>query len=115
MITTPEGQDNFTLKLETPPVHALGDQVIVEFRVQPNWYYNGTQCAKFNPIVFDRTNWQEPKQVVVSFIDYGCCNYVITATGGGYDWQYTPQAFIVYACEGQAGKECKDGKYPCGG
>jgi hypothetical protein len=112
-VVTPEGQDHFTLKLQTPPVHALGDEVTVEFKIKSNWYYNGTRCAKFNPIVFNRSNWQEVKQVNMSFVDYGCCNYVITATGGGYDWQYAPVGFVVYACDGQAGYGCK-GKEPCG-
>ncbi|CAF4185098.1 unnamed protein product, partial [Rotaria sordida] len=57
-VVTPDGQDHFTLKLHTPPVHSLGDQVKVEFKVQPDWYYNGTRCAKFNTIVFDRETWQ---------------------------------------------------------
>ncbi|CAF1533646.1 unnamed protein product, partial [Rotaria sordida] len=74
-VVTPDGQDHFTLKLHTPPVHSLGDQVKVEFKVQPDWYYNGTRCAKFNTIVFDRETWQKPQQVDMSFIDYGCCRY----------------------------------------
>ena len=113
-MVTPEGQDHFTLKLQTPPVHALGDEVTVEFKVSPSWYYNGTRCAKFNPIVFNRSHWQEPKQVDMTFEDYGCCTYVITATGGGYDWQYQSTSFVVYACNGQAGYGC-NGTYPCGG
>ncbi|CAF3395784.1 unnamed protein product [Rotaria sp. Silwood2] len=112
-VVTPEGQDHFTLKLNTPPVHSLGDQVKVEFKVQPNWFYNGTQCAKFNTIIFDKENWQESQQVDMSFIDYGCCTYAITANGGGYNWQYAVQTFVVYACDGQAGYGCK-GKEPCG-
>jgi hypothetical protein len=108
-------QDNFTIKLQTPPVHALGDQVKIEFKLEPTWYYNGTRCAEFDPIVFDRENWDEPKQVDMTFSDYGCCNYVVTATGGGYDWQYSRLSFVVYGCDGQPGSGCKDGKYPCGG
>ncbi|CAF0872978.1 unnamed protein product [Rotaria sordida] len=83
---TPEGQDHFTIKLITSPVYSLGDQVKVAFKVQPNWYYNSTQCAKFNTIVFDTENWQEPQQVDMSFGDYGCCTYRITANGGEYNW-----------------------------
>jgi hypothetical protein len=109
-----ERQDNLTLKLQTPPVRALGDQVKIEFKVQPNWYYNGTRCATFDPIVFDSENWNEPQEVHMSFGDYGCCIYAISATGGGYDWLYTAQTFTVYACDGQPGSGCKDGKYPCG-
>ncbi|CAF0869750.1 unnamed protein product [Rotaria sordida] len=67
-------------------VYSLGDQVKVAFKVQPNWYYNSTQCAKFNTIVFDTENWQEPQQVDMSFGDYGCCTYRITANGGEYNW-----------------------------
>ena len=102
------------LQLQTPPVHSLGDQVKVEFKVQPSWYYNGTRCAQFNPIVFDRDNWQKPQQVDMTFDSYGCCNYAVTATGGGYDWQYAIPNFVVYGCEGTAGFGC-NGKYPCGG
>ncbi|CAF4222756.1 unnamed protein product, partial [Rotaria sordida] len=80
-VVTSDDQDHFTLKLQTPPVHSLGDQVKVEFKVQPDWYYNGTQCAKFNTIVFDRETWQKPQQVDMSFIRYGCCRYSVTATG----------------------------------
>jgi hypothetical protein len=112
-VVTPQGQDHFTLKLQTPPVRSLGDQVKIEFKVQPNWYYNGTRCAKFNSIVFDQENWAKPQQVDMSFIDYGCCTYAITATGGGYEWLYQVQTFVVYACDGQAGYGCK-GKEPCG-
>ncbi|CAF1383496.1 unnamed protein product [Rotaria sordida] len=112
-VVTPDGQDHFTLTLHTPPVHSLGDQVKVEFKVQPDWYYNGTRCAKFNTIVFDRETWQKPQQVDMSFIDYGCCSYAVTATGGGYEWQYANSTFVVYACDGQAGYGCK-GKEPCG-
>ncbi|CAF4892598.1 unnamed protein product [Rotaria sp. Silwood1] len=112
-VVTPDGQDHFKLQLQTPPVHALGDQVRVEFKVKPNWYYNGTRCAEFNTIVFDRKNWQQPQQVDMSFVDYGCCTYAITANGGGYDWQYAVSTFVVYACDGQAGYGCK-GKEPCG-
>ncbi|CAF2651806.1 unnamed protein product [Rotaria sp. Silwood2] len=112
-VVTPDGQDHFKLQLQTPPVHALGDQVRVEFKVKPNWYYNGTRCAEFNTIVFDRKNWQKPQQVDMSFVDYGCCTYAITANGGGYDWQYAVSTFVVYACDGQAGYGCK-GKEPCG-
>ncbi len=49
----------------------------------------------------------------MSFVDYGCCNYLITGNGGGYDWVYQSQGFVVYACDGQAGYGCK-GKEPCG-
>ncbi|UJR06900.1 hypothetical protein I4U23_011190 [Adineta vaga] len=112
-VVTPQGNDNFTLKLQTPPVHALGDQIKVEFKVQPNWYYNGTRCAQFNPIIFDKESWNKPQQVDMSFVDYGCCTYAIMANGGGYDWQYAIQTFVVYACDGQAGYGCK-GKQPCG-
>ncbi|CAF1643864.1 unnamed protein product, partial [Didymodactylos carnosus] len=102
-VVTPDGQDHFKLKLLTPPVHSLGDQVKVEFKLRPSWYYNGTRCTQFNPIIFDRENWQKPQQVDMSFGDYGCCEYVITGIGGGYDWQYTTQTFTVYACDGEAG------------
>ncbi|CAF1440644.1 unnamed protein product [Adineta ricciae] len=112
-VVTPDGQDHFTLKLQTPLVRSLGDQVKVEFKVQPNWYYNGTQCAKFNPIIFNQENWDKPLQVDMSFIDYGCCTYAITANGSGYEWSYTTQTFVVYACDGQAGYGCT-GKQPCG-
>ncbi|CAF0759677.1 unnamed protein product [Adineta steineri] len=112
-VVTPNGQDHFTLKLQTPLVRSLGDQVKVEFKVQPNLYYNGTQCAKFNPIIFNQENWDKPLQVDMSFIDYGCCTYAITANGGGYEWLYTTQTFVVYACDGQAGYGCI-GKQPCG-
>ncbi|CAF1228125.1 unnamed protein product [Adineta steineri] len=113
-VVTPDGQDHFQLKLKTPPVHALGDEIKIEFKVQPNWYYNGTRCAQFNPIIFNKTNWQVPQKVDMSFIDYGCCTYEITANSGGYDWQYQPNTFVVYACDRQAGYGCK-GREPCGG
>ncbi|CAM4947719.1 unnamed protein product [Rotaria socialis] len=113
-VVTPDGGDHFMLKLNGQPVHSLGDQVTVHFKVQPNWYYNGTRCAEFNSIIFDRENWQEPKQVDMSFGDYGCCSYALTAAGGGYEWQYSTSTFAVYACDGQAGYGCTD-KEPCGG
>jgi hypothetical protein len=113
-VVTPDGQDHFTLQLNTPPVTSLGEQVTVEFKLQPNWYYNGTRCVNFNPIVFHRDDWQKPQQVDMSFADYGCCNYAVTATGGGYDWQYIVSTFVVYGCDGEAGYGCK-GTYPCGG
>jgi len=112
-VVTPQGNDNFTLNLQTPPVHSLGDQITIEFQVKSNWYYNGTNCAKFNSIVVDRTNWNKPQEVNMSFIDYGCCNYEIIGNGGGYDWQYARLNFVVYACDGEAGYGCK-GKQPCG-
>ncbi|CAF3982177.1 unnamed protein product [Adineta steineri] len=112
-VVTPEGNDHFTLKLNTPPVRSLGDQVKVDFKLQPSWYYNGTRCVQFNTIIFDQKNWQIPQQVDMSFTDYGCCNYVVTATGGGYEWQYKLSSFVVYACDGEAGYGCK-GKEPCG-
>ncbi|CAM2730439.1 unnamed protein product, partial [Rotaria socialis] len=45
-VVTPDGGDHFTLKLNGQPVHSLGDQVTVHFKVQPNWYYN---ALKKNP------------------------------------------------------------------
>ena len=112
-VVTPNGGDHFSLNLTTPPVHSLGDQVTIHFELNPSWYYNGTKCAKFNPLVFDKTNWQIPQYVDMSFVDYGCCNYRINATGGGYEWQYAGKNFVVYACDGEAGYGCK-GKEPCG-
>ena len=100
--------------MQTPPIRSLGDEVQVEFRAIPNWYYNATKCAQFNPITFNLANWQEPKQVDMTFQEYGCCNYAIIGKGGGYDWQYTISTFVVYACDGQAGYGCK-GREPCGG
>ena len=112
-VVTPQGQDQFSMKMVTPPVSSLGNQVLVEFKAQPNWYYNGTRCAQFNPIVFTHDNWQVPQNVTMSFVDYGCCTYLVKASGGGYDWQYTTNSFVVYACDGQAGYGCK-GREPCG-
>ncbi len=60
-VVTPDGQVHFTLRLQTPQVRSLGDQVKVEFKVQPNWYYNDTRCAQFKSIVFDKENWEKPQ------------------------------------------------------
>ncbi|CAF4916350.1 unnamed protein product [Rotaria sp. Silwood1] len=98
-VVTPDGQDHFNLTLNGPPVRSLGDQVKVEFKVQPNWYYNGTHCANFNTIIFDGENWQKPQRVDMLFGDYGCCTYAVTAVGGGYEWQYRTSTFAVYACD----------------
>ncbi|CAF1433488.1 unnamed protein product [Rotaria sordida] len=106
-VVTPTNQDYFTLKLQTPPVQSLGGQVKVEFKVQPSGIYNGTRCGKFNRIVFDKENWQIPQQVNVSFVDYGCCIYGITAKNGGYDWQYAGASIFVFACDERAGYDCK--------
>ncbi|CAF1354996.1 unnamed protein product, partial [Rotaria sordida] len=81
-VVTSDGQDNLKLTFQTLPVHAPSDQVKVEFKVQPNYFYNGTQYAEFITVVFDRANWQIPQQINMSFVDYGCCSYAITATGG---------------------------------
>ncbi|CAF4570379.1 unnamed protein product, partial [Rotaria sp. Silwood2] len=62
-VVTPDGQDNLKLTLQTIPVHASGDQVKVEFKVQPNYFYNGTRCAEFSTVVFDRANWQVPQKL----------------------------------------------------
>jgi hypothetical protein len=107
-VVTPDGHDYLELTLQTPPVHAPGDEVKVEFKVQPNYFYNGTRCAEFSPVVFNRANWQVPQQINISFADYGCCSYAITATGGGYDWYYTTPTIVVSACDGEAGHACKD-------
>jgi len=112
-VVTLDGQDHFTLKLQTPSVHSLDNQVKVTFKVQLSYYYNGTRCAWFNTIVSNREDWQEAQQVDISFDDYGCCTYAITANDNGYDWQYVIQTFVVYACDGQAGYGCKS-KQPCG-
>ncbi|CAF1245987.1 unnamed protein product [Rotaria sordida] len=104
---------NLKLTLQTLPVHAPSDQVKVEFKVQPNYFYNGTQCVEFSTVVFDRANWQIPQQINMSFVDCGCCSYAITATGGGYDWYYITPTIVVYACDGEAGHACK-GKRTCG-
>ncbi|CAF4520780.1 unnamed protein product [Rotaria sp. Silwood2] len=85
-VVTPDGPDHFSLKLNTPPVRSLGNQVTVEFKAQPNWYYNGTRCAQFNSIIFDKGNWNKPQQVDMSFGDYGCCTYAITANGGVFNF-----------------------------
>ncbi|CAF3807080.1 unnamed protein product [Rotaria socialis] len=106
-VVTPNDQDHFTLKLQTPPVQSLGGQVKVEFKVQPSGIYNGTRCGKFNTIVFDKNNWQIPQQVNVSFVDYGCCIYNIIANDGGYDWQYAGSSIFVFACDERAGYDCK--------
>ncbi len=99
--------------MQTPPVQALGDQVTIEFKVQPAGYYNGTRCAKFNPIVFNGQNWQKPQQVDITFDTYGCCIYNIIANSGGYDWQYGgPAAIFVFGCDERAGYSCK-GKHTC--
>ncbi|CAF4635515.1 unnamed protein product, partial [Rotaria sp. Silwood2] len=111
-VVTPEGQDHFMLRLSGQPVHSLGDQVTVHCKVQPNCYYNATRCAQFNNIVFDRENWHEQKRVDMSFGNYGCCLYEITAVGGRYEWLYFKSTFLVYACDGQAGHGCM-GKEPC--
>lgn len=112
-VVTPEGQDHFTLKMQTPPIRSLGEEVQVEFEVKPNWYYNGTNCVKFPSITFNSNNWQEPKRIDMTFNDYGCCTYAIVGKGGGYEWQYTLRSLTVYACDGEAGYGCK-GKSPCG-
>ena len=99
-VVTPQGGDGFALQLNTPPVRELGDQVKIEFKLNPSWYYNGTKCTTFKPMVFNKDNWQTPQQVDMSFTDYGCCSYIIEANGGGYDWQYQYSSFVVYGCEG---------------
>ncbi len=111
-MVTPNDQDHFTMELQTPLVHSLGDQVKVEFIVQPAGYYNGTRCATFNPIVFSRENWQEPQRVNMTFGDFGCCIYAITANGGGYDWEYAPGVIMVFACDERVGTLCK-GEHSC--
>ncbi|CAF1364083.1 unnamed protein product [Rotaria sp. Silwood1] len=118
-VVTPDGGlDNFTLTLQTPPVHSLGDEVTINFRPKPNWYYNGTECAKFtvngNPnIVFTKENWNKPQRVDMKFSGYGCCTYEIEGIGGSYEWQYQEQTFVVYGCDGIGGYGC-NGKQPCG-
>ncbi|CAF5053993.1 unnamed protein product [Rotaria magnacalcarata] len=67
------------------PVHSLGDQVTAHFKVETDWYCNATGRVQFNSIVFDREDWREQKQVNISFGNYGCCSYEITAIGGGYE------------------------------
>jgi hypothetical protein len=106
-VVTPKDPDHFTLVLQTKPIQSLGGQVKVEFIVQPSGIYNGTRCGKFNTIVFDTENWQIPQQVNVSFVDYGCCIYEITANDGGYDWQYSGSGIFVFACDERAGYDCK--------
>ncbi|UJR12029.1 hypothetical protein I4U23_016207 [Adineta vaga] len=110
-VVTPNGEDYLTISIESPPVHGLGDQIKVEFQLQPSYYYNGTRCTNFNPIIFDRKTWQYPQQVNMSFDTYGCCQYAIRGNGGGYEWQYENSTITVYACDGYAGTACK-GKYP---
>ncbi|CAF1189531.1 unnamed protein product [Adineta steineri] len=109
-VVTPHNQDYFTIKLQTPPVQSSGGQVKVEFKVRPSGIYNGTQCAKFNRIIFEKNNWQIPQQVNMSFIDYGCCIYEFTANGGGYDWLYTDFSIFVFGCKERAGYDCKEKK-----
>jgi hypothetical protein len=111
-VVTPTSQDSLTLKLETPPVKSLGGQVTIEFKVRPSGIYNGTRCAKFNPIiVFDEQDWDKPQQVNVSFVDYGCCIYSILGHGGGYEWEYTgPEGIFVFGCHERAGNDCKERK-----
>jgi hypothetical protein len=111
-VVTLDSSNNFTLKLQTPPLHSLGDHVNVEFKVQPSERYNGTRCATFNTIVFNKDNWNKPQQVDMTFGDYGCCIYEIIGHGGGYEWQYEGAAIIVLACDERAGYGCK-GKQPC--
>ncbi|CAF1198321.1 unnamed protein product [Rotaria sp. Silwood1] len=119
-VVTPDGGlDNFTMTLQTPPVHSLGDEVTITFRPKPSWYYNGTECAKFtvngNPkIVFTKENWNKPQRIDMKFSGYGCCEYEIEGMGGSYEWQYQEQTFVVYGCDGVGGLGC-NGKYPCGG
>ncbi|CAF2633930.1 unnamed protein product [Rotaria sp. Silwood2] len=119
-VVTPDGGfDNFTMTLQTPPVHSLGDEVTVTFRPKPSWYYNGTECAKFtvngNPkVVFTKENWNKPQRVDMKFSGYGCCEYEIEGMSGCYEWQYQEQTFVVYGCDGVGGLGC-NGKYPCGG
>ncbi|CAF0842638.1 unnamed protein product [Didymodactylos carnosus] len=121
-VVTPDGNDNFTLKLTTPLVHSLGDSVTISFKANPSQYYNGTQCAEFSgeggsrTIVFNSKNWNEPQNITMSFKgNYGCCSYRIIGEGGGYDWLYSQDGytFVVYACNGISGWGCQ-GKEPCG-
>ncbi|CAF5095090.1 unnamed protein product [Rotaria sp. Silwood1] len=118
-VVTPDGGlDNFTLTLQTPPVHSLGDEVTINFRPKPSLYYNGTECAKFtvngNPqIVFTKENWNKSQRVDMKFSGYGCCEYEIEGMGGSYEWQYQEQTFVVYGCDGVGGLGC-NGKQPCG-
>ena len=107
-VATPTSHDSFTLKLQTPPVQSLGGQVKIDFKVQPSGIYNGTRCADFNPIVFNETNWDQPQQVNVSFVDYGCCIYAINGNGGGYDWEYAGASIFVFGCHERAGYDCKE-------
>lgn len=109
-MVTPNAPDQSTLKLETPPIQSLGGLVTVEFKVQPSGIYNGTRCGSFSPIVFNQENWQTPQQVTVSFEDYGCCIYGISANNGGYDWQYTGASIFVFACHERAGYDCNEKK-----
>ena len=44
------------------------------------------------------------------FVNYGCCIYLINATGGGYDWQYTGESIFVFACDEREGDDCKGRK-----
>ncbi|CAF1285377.1 unnamed protein product [Adineta steineri] len=109
-VLTPHNQDYFTIKLQTPPVQSSGGEVKVDFKVRPSGIYNGTQCDKFNRIIFEKNNWQIPQQVNISFVDYGCCIYEFTANGGGYDWLYTDFSIFVFGCKERAGYDCKEQK-----
>ncbi|CAF1252746.1 unnamed protein product [Rotaria sordida] len=113
-VVTPHDHDHFTIKLQTPPVHAPSDQVKVEFKVQPSGIYNGTRCTKFNTLYFDKENWQVPQQVDMPFVDYGCCIYKINASGGGYDWQYVGSSFFVFGspCE-HSTNLCREPNHRC--
>ncbi len=111
-VVTPTSQDYLTLKLQTLPIQSLGGQVKIEFKIQPSGIFNGTRCAKFNPIiVFDEQDWDKRQQVNVSFVDYGYCIYSILGHDGGYEWEYTvPRGIFAFGYHERAGNDCKERK-----
>jgi len=111
-VCTPTANDNFTLFLSSPPVDKLGP-VHVKFELSPSDYYNCTDCVNVAPgtiLTFNSANWREPARIYLQFLKYGRSSFIISASGGGYEYQWESVHIEVTACDGVAGWGCKSNK-----
>jgi len=100
-VSTPQGMDNFTLALRTPPIVGL-PPVKVTFSTGVSC----NNCVQFvladgssaNNLVFTANNWNIPVPIFLKYLTDGETYFYIVAVGGGYDvphvdseYQTTPQ------------------------
>lgn len=97
---------NFTISLLQAPVQGLGS-VKVTFKPSPSFPITCTDCVSFpNSVVFTKDNWNIPVLIPVKYLKDGCSQYIVVASGGGYEWTIQNYWLEFYSCKDYTGNTC---------